>query len=179
MASSEYLGITRCLALAGVTDFSFCDEESRWRGSETHKMIELCDLGTLNEATVPADLLGYLRAHKKFMRETGFIPQKIEFEVRDKTLKLRGRVDRLGLLRGKRTIADFKTGQVADAVGLQLCLGGYLADPAVWFNRIAVQLKADGNYSLKPFHLMEWQSDLSTALACVRIARWKSEHRLL
>ena len=175
----EYMGITRSLALAGATDFSFVDEDSKWRGSEVHKMIQFYDERKLYEHTVPPDLRGYLNAHKKFMRETGFIPQEIELQVKSKEHGLRGRIDRLGLMRGKRTIVDFKTGSPSEAVALQLCLGGFLADPSVWFHRVAVHLKADGEYSLKLFKLLDWQTDLSTALACVRVARWRVDHNLL
>lgn len=170
---TQWLGITRALAVSGVTDFSFVDEESKWRGSEVHRMIELADRGTLDKKTVPAELRGFLAAHRKFNRETGFISQEIEFTVQDKSLGVRGRIDRAGLMHGKRTIIDFKTGTLNPAVALQLCMGGHLLDKLAWFHRYAVQLKPDGNYSVRHFALMEWHADLTTALACCRVAAWK------
>ncbi len=175
---TNFIGITRALAGAGVTNFSFVDEESLWRGSEVHRMIQLYDERKLDEKTVPEDLRGYLQAHKKFMAETSFVPTRIEFQVQSKPLGLRGRIDRAGLLKGKRAIVDFKTGSINPAVALQLCLGGHLLD-GEWWNRIAVQLKPDGNYSMKTFPLMQWAADLATALACVRISQWKTVQGLL
>ena len=176
---TSFIGITRALAISGVTDFSFCDEESRWKGSEIHKMIELADRGTLDHKTVPKELEGYRESHRSFMRETGFIPTHIEFKVQSKVYGVRGRIDRAGLLRGKKTIVDFKSGPVNPAVALQLCLGGHLLDPSHWWNRVGVQLKADGTYSMKTFPLMMWHSDLNTALACCRVSQWKIQQKLV
>jgi hypothetical protein len=169
---TNYIGITRALALSGVTDFAFVDDEARWRGSEVHRAIELADRGTLDRETLYVDVKGYMEAHSKFMRETGFICQQIEFKVQSKSLGVRGRIDRAGLLRGKKTIVDFKTGSINPAVSLQLCLGGHLLDPSHWWQRVAVQLKEDGTYAMKTFPLIEWGSDLARALACVRISLW-------
>lgn len=177
MSAPTYIGITRVLTLAGVTDFSFVDDEARWRGSEVHRVIELEDKGTLGEG-LPKRLQSYWHAHQKFMRETGFIPTHIEHKVQNKQLGLRGRIDRAGLMKGKLTIVDFKTSAINPAVALQLCLGGHLLDPSHWWGRIAVQLKDDGTYSMKTFPLMQWHADLQTALACLRIARWKLQQKL-
>ena len=107
------------------------------------------------------------------MAETGFIPTEIEFKVQSKILGVRGRIDRAGLMKGKRTIVDFKSCPINPAVALQLCLGGHLLESGHWWNRLAIQLKADGTYRIKQFPLIEWYGDLGTALACVRVAQWK------
>jgi hypothetical protein len=172
------LGVTRVLALAGVTDFAFCDSESLWRGSEVHRICELADRGTLDEKTIPKDMQGYRSAHRKFMRETGFICTHIEFEVKSKHLGVRGRGDRAGLMRGKRTILDFKTGSVNPATALQLVLYGHLLD-GEWWERIAVELRSDGSYKMTTFPLLTWAADLQTALSCVRVATWKLKHGLV
>jgi hypothetical protein len=176
---TSFIGITRALAISGVTDFSFVDDDAKWRGSEVHRLIELADRGTLDHKTVPGELQGYRNAHKRFMRETGFICTHIEFKVQSKVLGVRGRIDRAGLMKGKKTVIDFKTCPINPAVALQLCLGGHLLDPSLWWNRVAVQLKADGTYSMKPFPLMQWPADLSTALACARVSRWKIQQRMV
>jgi hypothetical protein len=169
------IGITRILALAGVTDFSWVDEEARWRGSEVHRMAELHDKGRL--ASCPERLDGYMHALCAFEEQTGFIPTHIEHKVQSKVLGIRGRIDRAGLMKGKRTIVDFKTSAINPAVGLQLVLGGHLLNGA-WHQRIAVQLKPDGTYSMKTFPLISWHADLQTALACARIARWKLANKI-
>ena len=136
-------------------------------------MLELYDLNRLDEKTVPGELRGYLSAHKKFMRETGFIPQHIEKKVQSAKIGVRGRLDRAGLMKGRRAIADLKTGTITEAVALQMALYGHLLDPETWWERIAIQLKSDGSYSMKYFPLLSWPGDLATALSVVRISHWK------
>ncbi len=167
------IGITRCLALSGVTDYSFVDEEAKWRGSEVHRVIELAAKGTLDRSTVPNEYRGYLRAHDNFILETGFVMLHCEKNVQNTEIGVRGRIDRAGLMKGKDAIIDFKSSAIQPAVALQLCLGGHLLEPGKWFHRYGVQLKADGSYSVKVFPLMEWAADLSTARSCAVIARWK------
>lgn len=169
------IGITRALALSGCTDFQWVDEESKWKGSEVHRIVELANRGTLDRKSVPSALKGYYEAQRKFMKETRFIPLHIEKKVESKELGLRGRIDAAGLLRGKPTIVDFKTSQsIAPAVALQLCLGGKLLDPLQWWARCAVRLGSNGEYSIKHFSLHSWHADLSTALCAVRIAQWRT-----
>ena len=165
-----------------MTDFSFVQEDDLWRGSEVHRIIELSAKGTLDKQSVPVELAGYLAAHMKFMRETGLAVTKVEQRVQDKTLGIRGRIDCAGLLPSngklKMAIVDFKTGAIRPAVALQLALGAHLLDSSVWFNRYAVRLKPDGNYSVKMFPLMEFRIDVAVALSCVQISRWKMKHRM-
>lgn len=172
---SKFIGITRALAISGVTDFSFVDEEAKWRGSEVHRIIELAATGTLDRNSVPKELSGYLNAHDKFIRETGFVGLEIEKEVKSKKLGIRGRIDRSGLVHGKRAMVEFKSGLIQPAIALQLCLGGHLLEPGVWFQRYAIRLRSDGEYKATHFPTMKWHADLSTALACVRVAQWKIE----
>jgi hypothetical protein len=167
------IGITHALALSGATDFSFVQEDDLWRGSEVHRIVNLAAKGTLDRSTVPKELCGYLASRDAFVRETGYITLKTEERVQNKSLGLRGRIDDFGLMHGRKTLVEYKTGAIQPAVALQLALGGHLLDPSVWFGRYAVQLKADGSYSMKHFGLMEWPADLSTALACCRVAAWK------
>jgi hypothetical protein len=170
---TNLLGVTRALAIGGACDYSFCDEEAKWRGGEIHRMTELYDRGTLNSKSVPVEIAGFLAAHMKFMRETAFICTEIEREVKSTKLGLRGRLDRYGLMKGKRTVVDFKSGAVNPATALQLALYGNLYDAGNCSQRIAVQLKSDGTYSVKVFPLMQWWEDLNTAHAFVRVAKWR------
>jgi len=173
---TTYIGITRILALAGVTDFSWVDEEARWRGSEVHRAVALADRQSLDWRSVPKRLDGFVEAHFKFMKETGFIPTHIEHAIKSKELGIRGRIDRIGLLHGKRVVLDLKTGTLDAAVGLQLALYGHLFDPKAWWKRIGVRLSNDGTYTLKIWGLTEWHADLNIALCAVKLAKWKIAH---
>jgi hypothetical protein len=175
---NNFIGITRCLALSGVTDFSFVQEDDLWRGSEVHRIIHLASKGTLDRKTVPAELKGYLAARDKFYRETGYVTLRSEEKVQSEALGLRGRIDDAGLMHGGLAMVEWKSGAIQPAVALQLCLGGYLHNPSQWFHRYAVQLKANGLYTVKHWPLMTWSADLATALACVRVAKWKIQNGL-
>jgi len=172
------IGLTHALVLGGVTDFSFVQEDDLWRGSEVHKIIHLAAKGTLDRATVPKELLGYLAARDSFIRETGYMTLLTEQRVESRLLHVRGRIDDSGLMHGKRTLVEYKTGAIQPAVALQLALGGHLLEPQTWFSRYAVQLKPDGSYTVKNFALMEWYADVQTALARVRVAQWRVKHGL-
>ena len=167
------------LAAAGCTDFSWCDEESRWKGSEVHRIVELRLRGTLNRKSVPKDLSGYLKAIDRFMREKSFVVIDVERRLKDDDLGIQGRLDASGLICGARALIDFKTGVCSPAVGLQLALYGHMLALGAWWARDAVQLKADGTYSMKIFPIMDWPKDLSTALSAVRVAKWKQQVGLL
>lgn len=167
------MGFTRSLALANCVDFQWVETEDLWRGHEVHKIVEYLLKGTLDRSTVPDDRKGYLAAAEKFLRETSFIPTAVEQRVQNLELRVRGRVDAAGMMRGRRIVIDFKTGSINPAVALQLCLGGFCLDPNKWWERSAVLLKSNGQYSLKNFPLKTWYSDLQTALGAVRIAQWK------
>jgi hypothetical protein len=167
------IGITHALALSGATDFSFVQEDDLWRGSEVHRIVNLAAKGTLDRASVPKELRGYLAARDAFVKETGYVTLKTEERVENKSLGVRGRIDDFGLMHGRRTLVEWKTGAIQPAVALQLALGGHLLESACWFGRFAVQLCADGKYRVRQFPLMEWSADVQTALACCRVAMWK------
>lgn len=172
------IGITRALAISGAVDLTWLDEEGRWRGSEIHKIIELADRGKLKVSSVPTEFKGYLAAHEKFMRETGFLVQKIEEKVKDGEGRYRGRVDRVGLWHGKSTVVDFKTGAIVPAVRLQLALGGYAISQMKWWQRTAVELRVNGEYSCKHFPISTYHADLAVGLACIRLSAWKIQNGL-
>jgi hypothetical protein len=180
----NFIGITRALALSGVTDFSFVQEDDLWRGSEVHRIIELAAKGTLDRKTVPKELKGYLAARDKFCRETGYVTVRTEKNVQSEVLGIRGRIDDSGLMHGKPALVEWKSGAIQPAVALQLCLGGYLLsvmfgdNAGAWWHRYAVQLKPNGSYAVKHWPLLTWPADLATALSCCRVARWKLLNRI-
>ena len=126
------IGITRVLAYSGVTSYDFVQEDDLFKGSEIHKLVALACLGNLDRKSVPKELLGYLNARDSFIRETGFIPVRIEQDVYSKELNVRGRIDCAGLMHGKYALVEWKSGTIQPAVALQLCLGGHLLDPGKW-----------------------------------------------
>jgi hypothetical protein len=122
----KFLRVTEVFALEGAVDYSFCDEESKWRGSAVHDATMYLDRGTLDRKGLPSNLHGYVEAYERFKHDTHFVPlpDGIEVELENSTLGLRGRVDRIGLMRGKKAIADLKTGAIHPIVDIQMALYG-------------------------------------------------------
>jgi hypothetical protein len=172
----KYLRVTEILDLAGVTDFQFCTEEGKWKGSEVHRATELLDRGRLK--SMPDHIAGHVTAYRRFKIECHFVPEKIEISCSNKLYRVRGRADRTGMLNGHRCVLDLKNGAIQPAVDLQLALYGEAIDPDAWWDRIAVQLLADGNYRVRRIDRMSYRADLATAHAAVRLAFWKREKGL-
>jgi hypothetical protein len=177
---TQFIGVTRALAIAGCTDFGWCDEEAKWKGCEVHRIVELRLTNRLDRKSVPKELKGYLDAIERFISETQFIPLHVEMKVKSKELGIQGRLDAAGLLKGRHTVVDFKSGPINPAVALQLALYGHMLERDKWWNRAGVHLRADGTYSFgKNIPLMSWHADLTTALAVARVSRWKLQQGLV
>lgn len=184
IAVPKILSVTRCLSVAGAADYSFVEQDAQWRGSEVHRATQLLDTNRLHRGHLPARLEGYLCAYERFKAECHFVPDPEGVEVRLRGEvegeMLTGRADRLGgLLRGVRGVGDLKCGVLIEATALQLALYGYLADPGKWWHRWAVRLFPDGRYSFRQWTRESWLSDLNTARAFVRVARWKVLHKVV
>lgn len=177
----KFLRVTEVLAMAGVTDYSWVTEEAKYRGSEVHRAVKLANDGTLKRKSVPQKIGGYFSAFEKFKRECSFVPSATEKELESEELGLRGRMDAKGAIRGQRVIVDFKSTDsgIREATGLQLVLYGYMDNPNLWSDRVGVQLRSDGTYRLKTWPRAQWQSDLVTARACIRVAQWRLANGLV
>jgi len=172
----RFLRVTEILDLSGVTDYTFCTEEGKWKGSEVHRATEMLDRGRLKRT--PDSIVGHVDAYKRFKTECHFVPMEIEVSCVNKIYRVRGRADRIGMLAGHRCVLDLKNGAIQPAVDLQLALYGEAIDPDLWWDRIAVQLLADGTYRARRIDRMSYRADLATAHAAVRLAHWKRDHGL-
>jgi hypothetical protein len=170
------LRVTEILEIAGVADYTFCSEEGKWKGSEVHRATELLDRGRLR--LTPQHVRGQIQAYTSFKVDCHFVPDPdgIEIECRNKTLGIRGRADRLGKRKGNRCVVDIKAGRIQPAAILQLTLYGEAIDPGIWWDRIAVELREDGTYRAYKCFRETYGSDLITAHAAVRLARWKIQN---
>jgi hypothetical protein len=172
----RYLRVTEVLDLAGVTDHQFCTDEGRWKGSEVHRATELLDRGRLKKC--PDEILGHVAAYKRFKEECHFVPIEIEVSCFNRIYRVRGRADRVGMLGGFRCVLDLKNGPIQPAVDLQLALYGEAISPLGWWDRIAVQLLANGSYRARRIERLSYRADVTTAHAAVRLAQWKRDHGL-
>lgn len=176
MSADGYLRVTQVLALSGCVDYSWCDEEGKWRGSEVHRAVELANKGKLK--SVPEKISGYFASFEKFKRECRWIAVRTEQELKDERLKISGRMDASGWIKGELAVVDFKTSAIRPAAALQLALYGHMLFGNRMFPRASVELGADGEYKLKIWKILDCPADVSTALASVRIARWRLQKGL-
>lgn len=141
------------------------------RGRKGHLALELFDLDNLDELTLDDQLKGYVNAWRKFKEETGFVVENIERIVFNKRLRYAGTLDRIGVLNGRRTVLDIKTGAVQKGVALQV--EGYREALNVedWYryDRHGIHVRQDGTYRLTKF---DDPSDATALGYAVYLYKW-------
>lgn len=169
----ELISVTQVLNIAGLVSPFCMQEEARWRGSEVHRLCAVYDGEGLDLRTVPAKLRGYIKAWKAYRHDSGFAPTLIEQRVDDHVNRYAGRIDRVGNRRDADwpTIIDLKTGAVPDYTRYQLAAYAHGLRPNHIFERIGVQLKPDGRYSVKVFDRMDFNADLARFLQMLKTAQ--------
>lgn len=80
-----------------------------WLGTCVHIAAEYHDLGVLDEDSVHSTVAPYLDQYRKFLRESGFLPELIEQKVHHSGLLYAGTLDRTGYLGDQRVLIDLKT----------------------------------------------------------------------
>lgn len=179
----EVPGVSSILKAGNLTNIGFIPkdilERSSQFGTAVHKACELYDNGELDEATLDPHLKPYLNAWIKFKADTGFIVEHNEAKVFSKKWFYMGTLDRIGPIQARRTVVDIKTGLVYPSMAIQL--SGYqeayneglaLKDRAI--DRLVVQLKEDGTYSLPAKDFFK-PSDFNVFKACLTIKNWRKK----
>lgn len=146
------------------------------RGTAVHRMCELHDYGTLGEYEPGYE--GYLQAWIRFLAESGFEIELIEYQQHHPKLKYAGTIDRTGWHKKKRGLLDIKTtAALMPVVGPQTA--GYQELQEANGDKIdfrwAVQLKMDGTYKLE---VLTDRTDLSTFTSSLNLYRWKERHNV-
>lgn len=141
--------------LSPLTDFGRVPphvlEAASQFGKAVHRACELDDLGELDEAALDASLVPYLQAWRQFCADHSVEWEQIEEPAYNNTMRYAGTPDRFGLVKGVHTVVDIKsTAQLYPAVGPQLAAYAQ-ALKVPHAARLAVQLKADGTYTAKPY----------------------------
>jgi len=177
--------VTTILKDAGLIDFSkinadILDRASKF-GSAVHLACELYDKGDLNEDHLDINLLPYLDAWRKFLKDTGFKIQAIEEKVASDKYWYAGRLDRRGRLFDKVTVLDIKTGSgILPSTAIQLaayqeCVNQGLHMKDKVKEREVVQLKADGTYALAPDKFFS-KNDFSVFLSALNLKNWRARN---
>lgn len=172
----EIPSVTRVIADVLAGDRRWSDEAAMWRGSVVHKVCELDDLGTLDEATIDPSARGYLDAWRRFVREMSPDIQEVEEARVSRGYSFAGRPDRVVRLNGHRTVLDIKTGAVAAVTAIQLAAYCELTSSV---QRCAVRLDAGGSYTLTVYPVGDKHRDFSVFSSALSIWNWRKERRLL
>jgi len=175
----EFPSVTHILDAAGKIS-PFCrDEEARFRGSKVHEFCAIDDETPLDLRKVPASLRGYVRAWRRYRRDTGFYPLLIEHRVDCAPYGFAGRFDRYGL-RNNQTLPvliDIKTskaGVIPDYSRLQLAGYALAYDATKIIERITVSLMPNGSYKSRPWPLFNHHADRAEFLGLVRQLKERS-----
>ena len=170
--------VTTILQAAGLIDYRFMNPSDRefylTRGKYVHFATQLLDENDLDYGALDPDIRGYLDGYIKFKKDTGFVPEMIEFQSYNDTLWYSGTLDRVGMLNGNRVIVDFKSGTVAKWVAIQT-IGGYAQMEGVGIVSAGygLELKADGTYRLsEPF--TDFTGAARVMNAAIIISRFKN-----
>lgn len=165
--------VTQVLAEAGLVDTQWFTEHARWRGSAVHLACWYHDQDDLDESTVPDELRGYLEAYKLFKREHDFQINSIEEPRCHQLFRYAGTVDRDGILDGKDSLVDLKTGGPVPAYAIQLAGYGGLTDSPYRYERVNLQLSQDGKYKLHRYPMASFADDFKIFMAALTVANWR------
>jgi len=168
-------GLMKENGLYGQLDF--VTDEHLWRGKMIHEMMEMHHQGILDVAKLEDEIRGYHRAWLKFVGETGFRPLGFEKKMFHPVLKFGATPDVWGLVATELWILDYKHGIVQNSTAIQLALyqlalinSGEIEPTGRPIKRVGIQLKADGNYTLKPF--LD-DNDLNIATMMISVHNWR------
>jgi hypothetical protein len=174
--------VTRILADTGIYDYKGVPPEvmeaARLFGQACHRLTELYDLETLDMVTVNTPLIPYLTAWQKFRADFKVViyPSWIEKPICSYKYQFGTIPDRICSIGNKVTLVEVKsTATIQPAVGIQLA-GQEIAVEENYGKvrqRIAVQLKSDGTYSIKEF---KNPSDKSIFISALNLWRWREEN---
>ena len=95
--------VTHILKSEGFIDTLWYDDWSRTKGTYVHKAVQLYIGGILNEKTLDPEIVPYLEAWKKFIRESGFVVTGSEISGASKDYKFAGTYDVNGYFPGGTT----------------------------------------------------------------------------
>ncbi len=195
LGGKEAPSVTRILGAEGMTDYSWCEDRHRDRGSKVHRIAQLISRGwcgsTVEEvvrnsrwdpAKTTPEIVGYGYAAAKFLLKTGFQPILVEQPVGSTGLEACGTLDAVGKLpSGEILLPDYKSGRPAPAVWLQLNLYAFMLEETYGIKAdllAPVWLQKDGDFQQWP-PKPPGGEDLTIAISAVNCYRWRVRHKLL
>ncbi len=172
--------ITTVIEACGLVDYSMLSQEDlafyQDRGTALHNATWYSDEGDLNAGTMDPEVKPRLQAWLKFRRDLPFQTLMIEKRMYDPIYGFAGTPDRVvEFPDGRRGVIELKTGAIQKAAALQTAAQVKLVREKneTTLRRLAVHLKADGEYSCREFHVRDYPADLSIFLCCLNLYKWK------
>lgn len=151
-------GVTTVLNDEGITNYDAIPEETKekafYRGNCVHRAIELDLNGNLDFKNLATDWTPYVEAARKFVSDYDVQPLHIEQLVWSKKRMFAGTLDLDGLVLGKRSIVDWKTGASCWGNCVQTSAYEFAKKECqkmgrTNFKRYAVYLSKEGNYKVE------------------------------
>ena len=165
--------------LKPVVDFSFVPHEvlanaSKF-GTAVHLATELDDLRELDESSLDERIVPYLSAWRTFSKNNNVSWHGIEQRIYNDQFKYCGTIDRVGKVNGKQSVVDLKTSAgLYPSYALQTAAYQRAVNPA--FDRLVVQLKADGTYQIKKY---ESPTDWAVFCSLLTLTSWAKEKNVV
>jgi len=151
------------------------------RGQAVHEACALMIRGKLDLAATDKRLHGYIESFRKFVKRVSFVPEMVEQAVWSKNYRVAGRLDYVGMLDGRRSVLDLKSGDPADAAALQTA--AYIAclkesHGVVATRRLTLRLDPDGG-DPKPEEYEDLAYDIQVFFSLSTGWHWRKAHGLI
>ena len=173
----EVYGVTKILALAGLTSNFNHDEEAALRGTYTHDATVLLDNDELEWLALDPVLLPYVSAYQKFTEQYQHKIIETELKVFSATYMFAGRLDRVIETNGELELFDIKSGGIDPATALQtaalqLCFEEMTGRKIQ--RRFGLQLKNNGKFNMVSY---KDRLDKTVFLGGLNCVNWRKNHR--
>jgi hypothetical protein len=156
-------------------------------GTHVHKACELHDAGGVDQSSIDPQCVGYFNAYLKFLDENPCTVLLNEQKLHSERYLFAGTLDRVyrfdharkgfwmantPVLVDLKTVATLMASTAVQTAGYRLLLPP-LGVPKTQVARVALQLKPNGTYALRPYTSV---SDESVFLAALTLHQWRVNH---
>lgn len=172
----EVPSVTTILKAAGLYNEDYFTEESRTRGTYTHKACLYYLQDDLVEESIPDEYRGYVEAFKRFWAECDIeiVVGECERPLFNYILRYGGTPDIPCKINTNDSLIDIKTGAETSTTGVQLA--GYMQLLNYPVRRYGLYLKATGKYMLIPY---TDRNDIKIFNSALSLYHWRAERNLL